>query len=201
MPGLTAKKRRLMYLDIMEDRPLTEDEQRELKEVSEQISKLFGEHHQVGSRIASGRSREGDKQRLLAIEAELGIDTNPFGQADSPPVQPYLDIEQRDKVFGIFCKLSDQQCDPVVKGRLQKMVGRPNVEIKDELLGIIDDAVYSSLTSGFEIAALRYIWDTIGGSAQELAERNQMLNTKDPAEQKELQRRFKWQCAGFHNHD
>lgn len=110
-----------------------------------------------------------------------------------------MDITKRDEMFDILCRLSDRQCDPIVKKRIKTLMGRPNEEIKDELLGIIDDAVYSSLTSNFEIMAMNHIWQAIGGTAQELAARNALLDTEDPSERKELQERFKWQCAGFHD--
>ena len=103
-------------------------------------------------------------------------------------MKPELPIEARDELLATLCKLSDQQFDDSLKPRLRAIMGRPNAEIKDELLGIIDDCTYCSLCSAFEIKALHYIWIGCGGTEQELAERNRSLVAT--AEQ---QKKYKWQ--------
>lgn len=104
-----------------------------------------------------------------------------------------MNIETRDNTFDIICKISDQNVDPIIKNRLHAMVGRPNEDIKDELLGLIDDIVFSSLTSDFVIQCLSTVWESIGGSKKELAERNQQL--QDSEKKEEFQKRFKWQAC------
>lgn len=119
-----------------------------------------------------------------------------------------MDVEKRDEMFGILCKMSDRQVDPAVKARLQGFIGRPNEEVKDELLGLIDDTVYCSWTSNFEIQVMESIWFEIGGSPEELKERNAQLNkvSTDLDEQditeevyktrmEEFKQRFKWQAC------
>lgn len=105
-----------------------------------------------------------------------------------------IEVAARDEMFNILCQLSDRQCDPHVKARLKTFIGRPNEEIKDELLGLIDDSVYCAWTSDFEIKVMDTIWMGIGGSDQELKERNAKLN--DPAMKEEFKQRFKWTAAG-----
>jgi hypothetical protein len=102
-----------------------------------------------------------------------------------------MDISQRDKIFGILCSISDQQFDASAKRRLAAMIGRPNEDIKDELLGLVDDCVYYAWSGGFEIATLRFLWEDIGGSPEELAARNAAL--KEPARREELKNKYKWQ--------
>jgi hypothetical protein len=89
--------------------------------------------------------------------------------------------------------MSDRQVDPAVKTRLATLRGRANADIKDELLGLIDDIVYCSWTSDFEIMVLETIWFGVGGSKEELSERNAQMN--DPATRKALKERFKWKAA------
>ena len=82
-----------------------------------------------------------------------------------------MEIQDRDEMFNMICQMSDQQVDENVKRRLQKLIGRPNTDIKDELLGLIDDIAFYAWTSNFEIQALHVIWLNIGGSEEELSKR------------------------------
>lgn len=75
--------------------------------------------------------------------------------------------EDRDELFLILTQLSDAQFDPAPKAHLKTLMGRPNEEIRKELLFLLDDCVYGSLCSSFEIAALDAIYHSIGGSEQE----------------------------------
>src|SRR4051812_45273731 len=86
-----------------------------------------------------------------------------------------MEVAFRDETFELLCQISDQQVDAAVKRRLKAFRGRPNEEVKDELLGLIDDIVYCAWTSDFELKALYVIWLEIGGSEEELAERNRTL--------------------------
>ena len=104
-----------------------------------------------------------------------------------------MEADKRDEMFDMLCSMSDRQVDPQVKARLKTLKGRPNEEIKDELLGLIDDIVYCAWTSDFEIKVLNAMWEQIGGSKEQLAERNAQLN--DPAKKEEFKARFKWQAC------
>ncbi len=98
-----------------------------------------------------------------------------------------MDQAKRDEMFGILCEMSDRQVDPKAKQRLRAFVGRTNEEIKDELLGLIDDIVHASWTSGFEIRCLHAMWCSIGGSDKELKERNANLVINE-----ETRAKYKW---------
>lgn len=102
-----------------------------------------------------------------------------------------MEVEKRDEMFNILSGMSDRQVDPAAKARLKTLIGRPNAEIKDELLGLIDDIVYCAWTSDFEIRVLETIWFNIGGSPEELAQRNAQLDEK----KEEFKNRFKWQAC------
>ena len=104
-----------------------------------------------------------------------------------------MEIDKRDEMFDMISGMSDRQVDPAVKTRLATLRGRANADIKDELLGLIDDIVYCSWTSDFEIMVLETIWFGVGGSKEELSERNAQMN--DPATRKALKERFKWKAA------
>ena len=107
-------------------------------------------------------------------------------------------VDKRDEIFGMICEMSHQQVEPVVKTRLKAMAGKSNEDIKDELLGLIDDIVFCSWTSGFEIKILDHVWHSIGGSQEELDSRNRTLSEdmKDKDKKKALQEKYKWQAAG-----
>ncbi len=96
--------------------------------------------------------------------------------------------EDRDEMIDALCQASDEQLDASVNPRLQSLKARANDDMKDELLGIIDDCCYASLTSDFTISLMRIIWMNCGGTEQELQERN--LNSEMI---EELRPRFKWQ--------
>lgn len=99
----------------------------------------------------------------------------------------------RDIVIDQMCKLSDNALDAMIKPRLQALRGRPDIEIKDELLGIIDDCVAGSLTSDLMIYCLRKMWERCGGTKEEIIERNYLL--KDENNINKLKLKYKWECA------
>jgi hypothetical protein len=102
----------------------------------------------------------------------------------------------RDEMIDNLCQLSDRQVEPCVKPRLQAIKGRPNKEVLDEWLGIIDDCVYAAWTSGFEIKVMHIMWLKMGGTEDALAQRNATFRTASPEKMLEFKERFKWQCAG-----
>lgn len=82
-----------------------------------------------------------------------------------------LTIEHRDEMFGMICKMSDMQVDEAVKVRLRHFMGKPHDEIKDWLLGLIEDCRFASLTSSFEMQVLDTVWRCVGGTEEELENR------------------------------
>lgn len=78
----------------------------------------------------------------------------------------------RDEIFKMLCQLSDRQFDSSLKPRVLALVGRPNEDIKDELLQIIDDCINGALCSDFEIKVLNVVWLCCGGTDEELLNRN-----------------------------
>jgi hypothetical protein len=110
-----------------------------------------------------------------------------------------MEESARDELIDILCKMSDRQVEPCVKPRLQAVKGRPNAEVLDEWMGIIDDCVYAAWTSDFEIKAMHMMWIGMGGTEESLAARNQLLRAASVETKKEMQGRFKWQC-GQANH-
>lgn len=100
-----------------------------------------------------------------------------------------MEITERDKVFETICAISDRNVDPAVKVRLREFIGRENADIKDELLGLIDDIVFCAWTSDFELNVLHVVWLQIGGSEQELLDRK-------PVDTPENQAKYKWQVCG-----
>lgn len=76
-----------------------------------------------------------------------------------------MNMANRDKIFNALCEMSDRQVDPIVKSRIRQFIGRSDSEIKDELKILIDDIVYGSLTSDFEVMVLDTIWrEAVKGS-------------------------------------
>ena len=66
-------------------------------------------------------------------------------------------IESRDQLFNLICGGNDREVDPQVKDRLREFLGKANDEVKDPLLGLIDDCVFCSLTSDAVICCLNFI--------------------------------------------
>ena len=97
-----------------------------------------------------------------------------------------MEVADRDEMFNILCEMSDRQVDRKVKDRLKAFLGRPNEEIKDELLGLVDDIVFYSWTSDFEIKVLEQIWCGCGGSMQE-------LHSRKVEDTPENRAKYKWQ--------
>lgn len=101
-----------------------------------------------------------------------------------------MDVKIRDDLFFTICQMSHNSVDPQVKKRIEEMVGRSNEDVKDELLGLIDDIAYYALTTGVVQTSLDIIWKQIGGSDQELAERNALLDDESNVEL--LKPKYKW---------
>ena len=77
-------------------------------------------------------------------------------------------IDKRDEMFEIMIQMSDRQVDPQVKTRLKTFIGKPNEEVKDQLIDLINDVVHYALTSDFEIKVMDIIWKEIGGTQEDL---------------------------------
>lgn len=86
-----------------------------------------------------------------------------------------MEAIHRDEAIDILCKFPDQALEACVKPRLQAIKGRPNSEVLDEWLGIIDDCVFAAWTSDFMIRSLHVIWLEIGGTEEFLNQRNQSI--------------------------
>lgn len=76
--------------------------------------------------------------------------------------------EFRDEALGILLKLSDQQFDASAKAKVREIIGKSNEEAKKPLLFLLDDCVYSSLCSSFEIHVLDILYKQAGGSNEEM---------------------------------
>ncbi len=74
-------------------------------------------------------------------------------------------------LIDVLIQAPDRQLDDKLKPRLTALKNRPLPEIKDELLGIIDDCVFGSLTSGMVIRLLHNFWIHCGGTEKELQQR------------------------------
>lgn len=102
------------------------------------------------------------------------------------PDDEMMSLELRDETFRTLCKISDQNCDQHVKRRLTAMIGRSHTDIKDELLGLLDDAACYAWTSDFEMMVMDAVWRSIGGTEAELNSRN----TEDTPENRA---KYKWE--------
>jgi hypothetical protein len=85
-----------------------------------------------------------------------------------------MNIEERDTLFEMLMEFSDEQFDPLAKNRLKDLIGKPNEEVSYKLLGIIDDCVYCSFCSSFELKAMNMIYEAIGGDQEVFAIRNKL---------------------------
>lgn len=81
-------------------------------------------------------------------------------------------VRDRDSMLGTICEMSDRAVDPQVKERLLHMIGKPNAEIKDDLIQLVDDAAHHSWMNGWMIHNLFEIWMNCGGTQREFSERN-----------------------------
>ena len=75
--------------------------------------------------------------------------------------------EFRDEILTGMLGLSDQQFDPSAKEKVREIIGKPDEEARKPLLFLLDDCVYSSLCSGFEIQVLDILYKQAGGSDEE----------------------------------
>jgi hypothetical protein len=100
-----------------------------------------------------------------------------------------MEIKDRDEIFDIICRLSEQVLDPVVIPRLQALKNRSSEDIKDELLGIIDDIVFCAWSSDFIISVLHKVWISSGGKEEELTNRNTSPTPENKA-------KYKWKTRG-----
>lgn len=68
---LIQQYRRFMYLDIIEDRPLTAEEVAEKAKVKERFHAELGERNDILCRLAVGNRQEKDVERLLELELSM----------------------------------------------------------------------------------------------------------------------------------
>jgi hypothetical protein len=116
-----------------------------------------------------------------------------------PEEKKLMEESARDEMIDILCTMSDRQVEPCVKPRLREIKGRPNAEVLDEFMGIIDDCVFAAWTSDFEIKVMHTMWISMGGTEEALAARNDSFRTATPEQMQEMQTRYKWKC-GQHKH-
>jgi hypothetical protein len=76
----------------------------------------------------------------------------------------------RDKILDGLLHLSDRQFDPIAKEKVREIIGLPDEEAKKKLLFLVDDCVYGSLSSSFEIKVLDVLYRQAGGSDEEMEE-------------------------------
>lgn len=91
-----------------------------------------------------------------------------------------------DAIFNCLLSMSNSQIDEKAKRRIEKLLGRSNEDIKDELLGLIDDMVFFSLASNIVIISLDYVWKSCGGTKEE-------LRTRSVADTPENREKYKWE--------
>jgi hypothetical protein len=96
----------------------------------------------------------------------------------------FLDEEVRDDMLNVMCEMSDRQVDPKAKERMKLMLGRSNADIKDELLGLLDDIAFYAWTSDFEIRVLERIWFGCGGTQEEIQARDTSMTAENKAKYK-----------------
>lgn len=110
-----------------------------------------------------------------------------------------MNVQTRDELIEKLCEGSDRQIDDSIKPRLKALQGRPNEEeVQCELLGIIDDCVYTALASGFTIRVLHMMLMNIGYTESKLAARNKIFSTDlTKSEKNALQDKFKWEAAQY----
>jgi len=77
-----------------------------------------------------------------------------------------MKVENRDKLIDVLCEGPDVQIDESVKQRLRTLKAQSNEDIIEQLLAIIDDCVYCSLTSDFTLRALHAMWLQCGGKEE-----------------------------------
>lgn len=77
---------------------------------------------------------------------------------------------QRDELFSILLEMSDLQFDGKAKEQLKNMVGRPNAEIRLELVALIDDCVRYSWVGCMELKALQFVHMKMGGTESDFTE-------------------------------
>lgn len=102
-----------------------------------------------------------------------------------------MDQATRDDIFTCLCEMSDRRVADVLKPRIAALIGRTDADIKDEFLGIIDDAVYCALLPDIYIQYFEKMWMSFGGTKEELIERgaNWENNT-------DFKNKYKWQYCG-----
>ena len=105
------------------------------------------------------------------------------------------DTSTRDRVLEIICSISVDALDNSINIRLKDLIGKSDAEIKDKLLGIIDDCAFASLATTVLITSLDHLWRSIGGTEEELVERNKQLDNL--SSRKILKDRFCWQYVKF----
>lgn len=91
-----------------------------------------------------------------------------------------------EEIFQTILSMSDQRVDPRLKRRLSALLGRPASDVKDELLGLIDDTVMYGWAASLVIRAMDMAWRMCGGTSEELQGRS-------TADTPENRARYKWE--------
>ena len=77
----------------------------------------------------------------------------------------------RDKILNGLLQLSDRQFDPHAKEGVKKIIGmKDNEEARKEILFLLDECVFGSLCSDFEIRVLDILYRQAGGTDEEMKE-------------------------------
>lgn len=70
----------------------------------------------------------------------------------------------QNEFIHLVCSMSDREVDPTVKTRLAALRNKPNSEIIEEWLSILDDCCNYALTNDFIISCLSAAWTMMGGT-------------------------------------
>lgn len=90
-------------------------------------------------------------------------------------------MKQVYEMISMLCKLSDRQLDKQIKDKLKELIDKPKEVVKVEILKCIDDCQMYSLSSSFEIGAMKAMYeDMLNGSSNDYgcAIRCDVINTK-----------------------
>lgn len=87
--------------------------------------------------------------------------------------------EQIYELINMLCELSDRQLDTKIKARLSKLNGKTIEDIKPVILDCINDCQTYSLSSAFEINAMKLMYENmLNGSPDDYGAKimNEKLN-------------------------
>ena len=74
----------------------------------------------------------------------------------------------RDEILTSMLGLSDRRFDPSAKENVKKLIGMSDEEVRKPLIFLLDDCVYGSLCSGFDINLLDVLYRQAGGTDEEM---------------------------------